>query len=242
MELPELDVPVHTDDGRLAAVVDGAFFSSLAADTHFYFIRHGRTSGNANLVFQGRLDYPLDGTGLEQARSAAAWLAGKNIDTVVASPLSRASVTAEIVAEACGCGRPQTWPHLAEVDVGMFAGIDRDTAMARHPEIYGEFFSRSWDAVPGAESSSSMYRRAVDSWAGLRGLAAKGARNIVCVTHGGLLQWLFRSTMGNHSWLPLIPMSNCGISRYDIEASAADGPAFVKWGMIDFVAPAIPSR
>ncbi|PKL05771.1 MAG: hypothetical protein CVV53_07750 [Spirochaetae bacterium HGW-Spirochaetae-9] len=190
-----------------AIVVDGAFFSSISHDTTFYILRHGQTAGNASGTFQGRLDYPLDETGTQ---------------------------TASIVAEACGKGEALYLPSLIEVDVGLFTGIGAEMARVRHPEVFARFQHMSWDAVPEAEHSSSMYARAVISWMRMRELAEGGAKNIVCVSHGGLIQWLIRSTFGAKSWLPLVPTSNCGISRLDIEPTSPGSPAFLQWPMINF--------
>jgi len=216
---------------------DGKFFSSLPRDTTFYIVRHGQSEGNATLTFQGRLDYPLDARGLEQAKAAAAWLAEKKVDAVVSSPQRRASVTASIIAKACGRAEPLLLPSLVEVDVGIFSAIDMDTARLRYPEIFSEFRYRSWDAVPEAEHSPSMYRRAISSWMRMRDLAIEGAKTIVCVSHGGLIQWLIRSTFGVKTWLPLIPSSNCGISQFDVEPTGYDLPAFTQWPLINFRAP-----
>ena len=69
----------------------------------FWVLRHGETDWNAQGLSQGRTDIPLNGVGLAQARRAAKTLAGiGGIATVVASPLVRAKVTAEIAAEALG--------------------------------------------------------------------------------------------------------------------------------------------
>ncbi|MBL6081055.1 histidine phosphatase family protein [Belnapia sp. T18] len=69
----------------------------------FWFLRHGETDWNAEGRSQGRTDIPLNGVGLAQARRAAKTLAAiGGIATVVASPLVRAKVTAEIAAEALG--------------------------------------------------------------------------------------------------------------------------------------------
>lgn len=220
-------------------VIDGRFFSSIPHDTTFYIVRHGQSEGNATLTFQGRLDYPLDAHGLAQAQGVAGWLAEKSVDIVVSSPQRRAAVTASTIAKACGTGEPILLPSLVEVDVGIFSGIDMETARTRHPEVYGEFRYRSWDAVPGAEHSRSMYSRAVASWTTMRELAEKGAKTIVCVSHGGLIQWLIRSTFGVKTWLPLIPSSNCGISQLDLEPTGVDIPAFLQWSMINFRAPTV---
>ena len=220
-------------------VVDGRFFGSISHDTTFYILRHGQSEGNATMTFQGRMDYPLDAKGIEQAHAAAAWLAEKHVDAIVTSPLRRASVTASVIAETCGLGDPVILPSLVEVDVGVFSGIDLQAARVRNPEVFNEFYYKSWDAVPEAESSDSMYARAVASWMRMRDLAEKGARTIVCVSHGGLIQWLIRSTFGVHSWLPLIPTSNCGISQFDVENISSGSPAFVQWSTINFRVPAL---
>jgi len=251
-ELAGEDCAVSPEDGApggsgsdLAAcagiVVDGAFFSSIRHDTKFYIVRHGQTEGNASFTFQGRLDYPLDAVGLAQAGAVAAWLSRQAVDVVVSSPQRRAATTASIIAKACGKGEALHLPSLIEVDVGIFTGMDADTARLRHPEVFNRFQHTSWDAVPEAEHSSSMYARAVVSWLKMRELAEGGARNIVCVSHGGLIQWLIRSTFGAKSWLPLMPTSNCGVSMLDVEPTNPGSPAFVQWPMINFRVPELGS-
>ena len=69
----------------------------------FYFLRHGQTDWNKQRVCQGKTDVPLNATGLDQARNAKTLLADIPISTVVASPLSRAYRTAEIVNETLNC-------------------------------------------------------------------------------------------------------------------------------------------
>jgi probable phosphoglycerate mutase len=64
----------------------------------FWFLRHGETDWNAQGLSQGNVDIPLNAVGLAQARAAAPLLRNRGIATIVASSLSRARVTAEIVA------------------------------------------------------------------------------------------------------------------------------------------------
>ena len=69
----------------------------------FWFLRHGETDWNAQGLSQGNTDIPLNSVGLAQAQRAAKTLLGiGGIATIVASPLVRARVTAEIAAEALG--------------------------------------------------------------------------------------------------------------------------------------------
>src|ERR1700754_1955827 len=68
----------------------------------FWFLRHGETDWNAQGLSQGNVDIPLNGTGIAQAHAAGKWLCNRGIASIVASPLSRARRTAEIVAESLG--------------------------------------------------------------------------------------------------------------------------------------------
>ncbi len=213
---------------------EGAFFSALDHDLSVFILRHGQSEGNASNTYQGRLDFPLSARGEEQARAAGEWLKQIKPDRIISSPMLRAHRSAEIIAETAGIDRVELSDILIEVDVGLFSGIDPDTAARRHPELWNDFYSRSWDAIPDAETSRQMYARAILAWRRIREIGMQGASRIVCMTHGGLLQWLMKSTMGAHAWLPLLPMSNCGISQYDIEFIAKRSPAFVAWSMINF--------
>ncbi|MCR0984620.1 histidine phosphatase family protein [Roseomonas populi] len=64
----------------------------------FWFLRHGETDWNARMLSQGQVDIPLNAVGLAQAGRAAEALVGQGIRSIHASTLSRARVTAEIVA------------------------------------------------------------------------------------------------------------------------------------------------
>jgi len=123
---------------------------------------------------------------------------------------------------------------LVELDTGIFSGLEAQEAERRYPELMDEFYRRSWDAIPGAESSQSLYARAILAWQRVRELGEQGAQSIVCVTHGGLLQWMLRATLGVHSWLPLLPVANCGISHYEIGIIGKEKPVFAQWKRIDF--------
>jgi probable phosphoglycerate mutase len=68
----------------------------------FWYLRHGETDWNARGISQGNVDIPLNATGLQQARLAGARLRDRGITTILASPLSRARVTADIVGEQLG--------------------------------------------------------------------------------------------------------------------------------------------
>ena len=87
----------------------------------FWFLRHGETDWNAQGISQGNVDIPLNAVGVAQARAAADKLRNRGIATIVASPLSRARVTAEFVGEALGLPVALD-PDLREVSFGVQEG------------------------------------------------------------------------------------------------------------------------
>jgi probable phosphoglycerate mutase len=68
----------------------------------FIFLRHGETDWNTQNLAQGRTEVALNQRGLAQAAIAADALQNRGIVTIVASPLIRAKLTADIVAEKLG--------------------------------------------------------------------------------------------------------------------------------------------
>jgi probable phosphoglycerate mutase len=87
----------------------------------FWFLRHGETDWNAEGLSQGQTDIPLNKVGQMQAARAARTLAATRITTIVASPMSRARVTAETVADALGLP-VQFDDELKEVNFGEQEG------------------------------------------------------------------------------------------------------------------------
>ena len=65
-------------------------------------IRHGETDWNHQGRRQGRRDVPLNEAGREQMRRCAEQLRGLHVDTILTSPLSRATESAAILADALG--------------------------------------------------------------------------------------------------------------------------------------------
>ncbi len=219
-------------------IVDTAFFSGIRAATRFYVVRHGQSVANARRVVQGLRDFPLDDCGRAQAAALGAWFKDKGIDTVLASPLVRAAETADILCAKLGLPRPELRQELREIDVGRFSGLDLDEAKDRFPEDFAAFERLSWEGVPDAERAADVYHRAVCAWSVLRDRALAGSRRIVCVSHGGLIQWLVRATFGTRTWMPLLPTGNCGIFELLVEPAPAhpglEGGVKLFWERINF--------
>jgi probable phosphoglycerate mutase len=147
----------------------------------FWYLRHGETDWNRQGLSQGNIDIPLNDLGFAQAREAAVRLRNRGITSIVASPLSRARVTAEIVAEALGL-EVTIEPDLREVSWGVHEG--QPLAEWFHGWIEGH-------TVPeGAESFAELQRRSIS---GLN-RAVNQPPAVLVVAHGGVFRAI-RSVM-----------------------------------------------
>jgi probable phosphoglycerate mutase len=165
-------------------------------------VRHGETDWNRARRIQGLTDIPLNDTGREQAKDAAAGLR-RALDpslpvAVAASDLVRARETAEIIAESLGAPEPLLYRDLRERGYGQAEGVD----IAEFDRRWGPWHSAE---VPGAESRDRLRRRALR---GLR-LAVADARasgsayppSLVIVSHGALIREVIHHASGG--MLPL---------------------------------------
>ena len=71
-----------------------------------YLVRHGETQWNAERRIQGQSDSPLTAKGEQQAMQVATRAKELGITHIISSDLGRTRRTAEIIAQACGCGLP----------------------------------------------------------------------------------------------------------------------------------------
>lgn len=139
----------------------------------FWFLRHGETDWNAEGLSQGQTDIPLNKVGQMQAARAARTLAGTKITTIVASPLSRARVTAETVAATLGLP-VQLDPELMEVNFGEQEGKPMG-------DWYDDWIADTYTPA-GAEPFAALRARAVRAIN--RATALPGP--VLVVAHGAL--------------------------------------------------------
>lgn len=145
--------------------------------TDLYLVRHGETEWNRQRRIQGLTDIPLNATGREQARLTGMLLTRRPITRVVASPLSRARETAEIIATQLGLADPELRDAFVERDYGAAEGLDFHEIDVRYPPGV---------EVPGRESREDVAARVIPA---LQALAAeRPGEAIVVVSHGGAIR------------------------------------------------------
>lgn len=145
-------------------------------ETILGLLRHGQTDWNIDLRLQGSTDIPLNETGKAQALLAAQHLHREDWDVIIASPLSRAKDTAEIVGALLDMPVVVV-PELIERSFGTAEGM----AHASWRKLY-----ESHETIEGLESLEDLRARTLllldlikNEYAGQRVLA---------VSHGAFIR------------------------------------------------------
>ena len=144
--------------------------------------RHGETEWNKQRRIQGcRSDTRLSQTGLEQADRLAAALRKERIDAIYASPMKRASETAQIIAEACKL-QVHVFNELREIDAGELDGLFERELTGLYETAWKEFRNGNASTpLPGGESLQDLQKRT--SWAVDRMLEKHIDGTVVVVAH-----------------------------------------------------------
>lgn len=96
--------------------------------------RHGETPWNAEGRYQGQIDIPLSENGIRQAKLLGERLNGIPITRAVASPLSRARVTAELALGEQRMSMLQFDSGLKEIAHGDWEGLLASEIRERDPQ------------------------------------------------------------------------------------------------------------
>jgi len=141
----------------------------MRAGVTIYFIRHGETDWNAEARYQGQADIPMNATGRAQAQRNGEVLRGLLPAIAgcrfIASPLSRARATMEIVRNAMGLA-PQAYDlddRLKEINYGAWQGVFAADLPAVDAEGLAARTKDTFHWRPrGGESYADLTARAVE--------------------------------------------------------------------------------
>lgn len=162
--------------------------------TELLLIRHGETAWNAERRLQGHLDIALNAEGERQAAALARALASESLDAIFSSDLQRAWQTAQAVAAPRGM-TVTVDPGLRERCFGAFEGLLYDDIQARFPEAHAAWKARMPSVrYPAgqhvAETLDEFFARVADALSRL--LQDRAYRKVALVTHGGVLDCIYR--------------------------------------------------
>ena len=180
--------------------------------TRLIAIRHGQTAWNAEWRLQGQTDIALDALGRQQAARLADALRHEGLAAVVSSDLGRALETAQALAGPLGL------PVLIDAGLrercfGILEGCTRADIDARWPDLARRWFAREPDFAPeGGETLIDLRGRCLA--AVQRQVQAHAGQAIALVSHGGVLDCLYRAATGLalHGLSGIQPNA-CGLTR-----------------------------
>lgn len=157
----------------------------------FTFLRHGESVGNAESRWQGQSEYPLTDKGRAQAHALADYWKAEDVkfDLAIASPLSRARETAEIIAAALNVPLEYD-PIWMERDIGEMEGLTAEEVRQKPQPPY----ITPYDSIGGdGEGDWALFLRAGQA---LHDLLRRPAGSYLVVSHGGLLNQLMHAIVG----------------------------------------------
>ena len=162
--------------------------------TRIIAVRHGETAWNVATRIQGHTDIGLNDTGRWQAQRLALALADEAIACIYTSDLSRAQDTARAIATAGAHPGPRAVHQhtgLRERGFGIFEGQTHAQIAAQWPEENTRWKHREPHFAPhGGETPMQLYERVLRTLHALAQLHQD--EQIVLVTHGGVLDMLYR--------------------------------------------------
>ena len=171
-------------------------------ETILGLLRHGQTDWNIDLRLQGSTDILLNDTGRTQARLAASSLNREDWDVIIASPLSRAKDTADIVALELGMNVVVV-PELIERSFGVAEGLDH----ASWRKLY-----ESHEVIEGLESLEDLRTRTVQ----LLDLIANeySGQRVLAVSHGAFIRKVMNIVTNGELPREGERLSNASLNRF----------------------------
>lgn len=202
-----------------------------------YLVRHGQTDASLHNRFSGRIDAPLNATGLAMADALGARYGTEGFVEIVSSPLLRARQTAAPTARIAGLP-VVTDDGLVEIAYGEWDGrpeaeVERDDAARFH----------AWSthpgrvAPPGGESGDQIAARALGAVERIRARHAGGGKVLV-VSHKATLRVLVCALLGIDvdGFRARIAQKVCAVSIIDFKAT---GPLLQVLGDTSHLPPAL---
>jgi probable phosphoglycerate mutase len=198
--------------------------------TDLILIRHGETAWNRELRFQGHADVPLNDIGHEQARRLGLRLAGETVvQHIISSDLMRAQQTAAPAASQLSLP-VVTSAGLREQFFGVVEGMRSDEIQSLHPRAWEEWLEfREDHAMPEGETAREFHTRIIAALGSIA--AAHKGQHLIVVTHGGVLDMVWRTARGlSLSGPRQSDIPNAGFNRIRIaDAARPDGIEIVEW-------------
>jgi broad specificity phosphatase PhoE len=147
-------------------------------------VRHGQSEWNASGRWQGHADIGLSEDGMRQAAAAVERLG--TFDSIWASDLQRAAMTADIIAELLGQGPVHLDARLRETDAGPWQGLTHAEIEEGWPGYLAEHRRPAGFEDYGHAAERAL--RAVHDIA----TSVPGGSTVLVISHGGIIRSIRR--------------------------------------------------
>ncbi|QDI92631.1 histidine phosphatase family protein [Salicibibacter halophilus] len=170
--------------------------------TTFGLIRHGITDWNENGRAQGITDIPLNVTGKQQASALANRLfLEEKWDMIVASDLSRAMETAEIIADKLKLPISHD-ARIREMDCGEIEGTTEEERVQK--------WGSDWRQLNlGIETAEDIAQRGSEFLE--ESVAVNKNKRVLIVSHGGLISHMSHRLLPDQ--FPLARLENTSVTN-----------------------------
>lgn len=149
----------------------------LGEEMKIYVARHGQTLWNVQNRVCGRTDVVLTQEGINQAKRLAQEVKKYKIDFIIASPLTRAQQTSQIVAEENGL-EILTDERLIEQNYGIYEGVERTNQ---------DFLANKRNFAYRYPGGESMMQVAYRTYSLIEEIKEKYSdKNVLLICHGGV--------------------------------------------------------
>ncbi|MGE4378767.1 MAG: histidine phosphatase family protein [Candidatus Izemoplasmatales bacterium] len=168
--------------------------------TEIYLLRHAETDANKNFIVQGRMDNPINETGIKQALDTGKYLKSLdlNFDLVISSPLKRAYKTATLIMVIA---RPIIIDkNLIERNFGDYDGR----------KISDDYYDLQRNGmIPNMETDNVLEERVVNT---LTDIANKYPnKRLLIITHSHVIKALLHKFVQGFTYMD--PLYNCSLNK-----------------------------
>lgn len=162
--------------------------------TRIYLIRHGETSWNQELRYQGQSNPELNATGKKQAAALAKTLSEVKFDICYSSDLKRACQTAlELIK--CRNISIKKIRGLREINYGKWEGLRLDEVRARFMDSLEHWWEKPASArIPGGETLKAFTSRVLLAFLSI--IKNHHGKTIAIITHGGPIRVMVGYALG----------------------------------------------
>ena len=158
-----------------------------------YLVRHGQTSWNLEGRTQGNKNSSLTSLGVQQAKKLGRYFEDIELDESFCSPLERAHLTAQIIANTKGLSCKLD-NRLVEMNFGEWEGLTRPEIKEKYPDVFKTWMEEPHLAnIPKGETTEIAQNRIIEF---VDDKIMKSEKStILVVSHGTIIRLLLLNVL-----------------------------------------------